>query len=126
MGDVQTMIEARRRLALSQTDLSALTGINQAIISQLERGLRSPTPSQRQRLHAALGKIEFFEQEDIRMANVPDMPEPKWKDGRPDFSDLCEGDEELLKNKQDELTIAAQRRYEEGQGVPDPEEADKQ
>jgi hypothetical protein len=58
--------------------------------------------------------------------NVPDMPEPKWReDGKPDFAHLCEGDEELLRSKQERLTLAARERYEKGQGVPDPEEAHK-
>jgi transcriptional regulator with XRE-family HTH domain len=125
MGYVLTLRAARQRLGLTQMDLSTLTGVNQAIVSQIERGLRSPTSSQRQRLHGALGRIEFFEQEDIRMANVPDMPEAKWKDGKPDFAHLCEGNEEVLKKKQNQRTIATQKRYEEGQGVPDPEEADQ-
>jgi len=46
---MMTMRTARRLLALSQQELSAITDLSQTVISQIEGGRRSPSPSQRRR-----------------------------------------------------------------------------
>jgi transcriptional regulator with XRE-family HTH domain len=89
---MQTMFEARTRLGITQTQLSELTAINQAIISQIENGVRRPTPNQRVLISRALGPVTFNPKEDLAMnqnqRNVPAMPVLKYKDGKPDFSAL--------------------------------------
>jgi transcriptional regulator with XRE-family HTH domain len=95
----KTMLAARRALALTQIDLSKLTGINQALLSQIESGRRAPMPYQRQLIFNVLGPIIFINDKkgDLSMkqkTNVPDMPEPKWKDGKPDFSELETNEEQ--------------------------------
>ena len=87
MTGLMSMRTARRLLALSQQELSAVAKINQAIISQIESGRRSPSPIQRQRICTALQAEITFLKEDFKMSNVPTVPEPKWlKNGKPDFS----------------------------------------
>ena len=92
---------ARQVAGLTQVELSAVTGIHQAILSQLETGARSPSPTQRQRLTQALGAITFIE-EDLKMSqNVPTVLEARWdKNGRPDFSQLeREADQGSIKDQ---------------------------
>lgn len=40
---IQTLIDARKEKQLTQKDLSALTGVDQADISRIERGIANPT-----------------------------------------------------------------------------------
>ena len=92
---------ARQVAGLTQMELSAVTGIHQAILSQLETGARSPSPAQRQRLTRALGAITFIE-EGLKMSqNVPTVLEARWdENGRPDFSQLeREADQASIKDQ---------------------------
>ena len=40
---IQALIDARKEKQLTQKDLSALTGVDQADISRIERGIANPT-----------------------------------------------------------------------------------
>ncbi len=62
MEIIKTLVEARKAQNLTQKDLAALTGINQADISKLENGNRNPSLNMLKKLAAGLGmslKIEF-------------------------------------------------------------------
>ncbi len=59
---IKSMLEARRRKAITQSQLSELTGIAQADISRIENGNANPSIQTLQRLAAGLGmrlKVEF-------------------------------------------------------------------
>ena len=86
MDDFRT---TRSRLRLKLTEVSALTGINIALLSQIERGLRAPTPRQRASLAKLFGSnVEFLEGGNGIM-NVPKMPRMRWNaDGTPNFKHL--------------------------------------
>lgn len=53
---VQTLMEARIKVGLTQKQLSEKTGISQADISRIERGIANPSLKTLQRLASALGK----------------------------------------------------------------------
>jgi len=56
------LLAARARASMSQMELSSKTGINQADISRIERGLSNPSIGTLQRLASALGselKVTF-------------------------------------------------------------------
>jgi transcriptional regulator with XRE-family HTH domain len=55
------MKEARQFLGITQQELAKRSGINQTIISNLERNVVSPTMKQRLLLEAALGPIDWPE-----------------------------------------------------------------
>jgi DNA-binding XRE family transcriptional regulator len=60
---IQAMIEARKKLSLTQKQLSEKTGIAQADISKLENGNANPSLKTLQRLANGMGmnlKIEFI------------------------------------------------------------------
>ena len=60
------MLEARRRKAITQSQLSEITGIAQADISRIENGNANPSLQTLQRLAAGLGmrlKVEFVPME---------------------------------------------------------------
>lgn len=50
------LLEARKARHLTQPELSAVTGVQQAEISRIERGLSNPTATTVNRLAAALGQ----------------------------------------------------------------------
>jgi DNA-binding XRE family transcriptional regulator len=50
------LLEARKARHLTQPELSAVTGVQQAEISRIERGLSNPTAATLNRLAAALGQ----------------------------------------------------------------------
>ena len=50
------LLEARKARHLTQPELSAATGVQQAEISRIERGLSNPTAATVNRLAAALGQ----------------------------------------------------------------------
>lgn len=59
---IQTMINTRKRLNLTQQELSDRTGITQADISRIERGTRNPSLNMLKRLAKGMGmqlKVEF-------------------------------------------------------------------
>ena len=59
---IKSMLEARRRMAITQSQLSEITGIAQADISRIENGNANPSIQTLQRLAAGLGmrlKVEF-------------------------------------------------------------------
>jgi len=59
---MQAMLDARKQCGLTQEQLAAKTGINQADISRLENGNGNPSIRTLQRLAAGMGmrvKIEF-------------------------------------------------------------------
>lgn len=59
---IQAMIDARKSKGMTQKQLAAATGINQADISKLERGNANPSLRTLQRLAAGMGmrlKVEF-------------------------------------------------------------------
>ena len=59
---IKSMLEARRRKAITQSQLSEITGIAQADISRIENGNANPSLQTLQRLAAGLGmrlKVEF-------------------------------------------------------------------
>jgi transcriptional regulator with XRE-family HTH domain len=86
---VTDLCSARQKLRLRLTDVSALTGINIALLSQIERGLRAPTPRQRALLANLFGTHNEFVSGGNRTMNAPQMPEMRWNDdGTPDFSHL--------------------------------------
>lgn len=51
----KALLAARARAAMSQVELASKTGINQADISRIERGLSNPSIGTLQRLAVALG-----------------------------------------------------------------------
>ncbi len=58
----KALLAARARAAMSQVELASKTGINQADISRIERGLSNPSIGTLQRLAVALGselKVSF-------------------------------------------------------------------
>ena len=59
---IKSMLEARRRKAITQSQLSEITGIAQADISRIENGNANPSIQILQRFAAGLGmrlKVEF-------------------------------------------------------------------
>ena len=63
---IQAMIDARNKYNLTQKDLSKLSGINQANISKIERGIYNPSINVLRRLANAMNmdlKIEFVPRE---------------------------------------------------------------
>ena len=52
---IQAMIDARKKQHLTQKELSEKTGITQADISRIEKGLRNPSISMFKRLADGLG-----------------------------------------------------------------------
>jgi transcriptional regulator with XRE-family HTH domain len=66
-----------------------MTGINISILSQIERGLRVPTPRQRALFANLFGSEVEFLAGGNRNMSVPTMPEMKWNDdGTPNFGHL--------------------------------------
>ena len=63
---IQTMIDARTSLGITQKELSKSTGITQADISRIENGTRNPSLAMVKRLADGLGmklKLEFIPKE---------------------------------------------------------------
>ncbi len=59
---IQAMIDARKKLNLTQKELSERTGITQADISRIENGTRNPSLNMMKRLAEGMGmvlKLEF-------------------------------------------------------------------
>lgn len=59
---IQAMIDARKRLNMTQKELSERTGITQADISRIENGTRNPSLNMMKRLAKGMGmiiKLEF-------------------------------------------------------------------
>ncbi len=59
---IKSMLEARHRKAITQSQLAEITGIAQADISRIENGNANPSLQTLQRLAAGLGmrlKVEF-------------------------------------------------------------------
>jgi transcriptional regulator with XRE-family HTH domain len=93
------------RHELKLTDVSALTGINIALLSQIERGLRVPTPRQRALLANLFGPNVKFSEGGYENMSVPEMPEIKWKkDGTPDFTHL-DRDDGTVKDQLETLIV---------------------
>ena len=62
MNVIRVLIEARRERSMTQADLAARTGIDQADISRLENGSRNPSLNMLKTLASGLGmtlKLEF-------------------------------------------------------------------
>lgn len=62
MEIIRTLIDVRKSQNMTQSELAAKTGINQADISKLENGNRNPTLNMLKKLADGLGmtlKIEF-------------------------------------------------------------------
>ena len=62
MNVIRILIEARRERSMTQADLAARTGIDQADISRLENGSRNPSLNMLKKLASGLGmtlKLEF-------------------------------------------------------------------
>jgi transcriptional regulator with XRE-family HTH domain len=62
---IQAMIDARKKLDLTQKELSEKTGITQADISRIENGTRNPSLNMMKRLAEGLGmrlKLEFVQE----------------------------------------------------------------
>lgn len=121
----ETILQARTRLRISQTDLAKSLAINQAHISQIETGRRQPTAIQRHRLKLALGDNIIFPTEEITMHDkTPEMPQARWtNDGRPDFGHLDQEDKELQKaieTKTEKRLATANDRAKKAARVPDP------
>lgn len=60
---IQAMIDVRKRLNLTQKELSERTGITQADISRIENGTRNPSLNMLKRLAKGMGmklKLEFI------------------------------------------------------------------
>ncbi len=60
---IQAMIDVRKKLNMTQNDLSKITGITQADISRIENGTRNPSLEMVKRLAAGMGmrlKLEFI------------------------------------------------------------------
>lgn len=51
---IQAVIDARKAKKLTQKELSALTGVNQADISRIERGVANPTLRMLQKLASGM------------------------------------------------------------------------
>ena len=61
---IQTMIDARKSLNITQKELSEKTGITQADISRIENGTRNPSLNMMKRLAEGMGmvlKLEFLQ-----------------------------------------------------------------
>ena len=61
---IQTMIDARKSLNITQKELSEKTGITQADISRIENGTRNPSLNMIKRLADGMGmvlKLEFVQ-----------------------------------------------------------------
>jgi len=102
---VNDLCTARHTLKLKLTDVSALTGINIALLSQIERGLRAPTPRQRALLVNLFGKHIQFMEGGNRIMSVPKMPQIKWNpNGTPDFSHL-DGDDGSVRDQLETLIV---------------------
>lgn len=59
---IQAMIDTRKKLHMTQKELSQITGITQADISRIENGTRNPSLAMLKRLAAGMGmklKVEF-------------------------------------------------------------------
>lgn len=59
---IQAMIDARKQMNMTQSDLSKKTGITQADISRIENGTRNPSLGLLKKLAAGMGmrlKLEF-------------------------------------------------------------------
>ena len=56
------LLEARKARHLTQPELAAATGVQQAEISRIERGLSNPTAATLNRLAAALGQKVVLQQ----------------------------------------------------------------
>ena len=72
-----TMEERRRKLGLTQAQLSKLADIHATTLCQIETGWRLPTPNQRLHLHQILGPLTFRGEEgdeEMPYRNVPAMP----------------------------------------------------
>ena len=86
---MRDLFSARHGLKLKLTDVSSMTGINISILSQIERGLRVPTPRQRALFANLFGSEVEFLAGGNRNMSVPTMPEMKWNDdGTPNFKHL--------------------------------------
>ena len=62
---IQAMIDARKKLDLTQKELSEKTGITQADISRIANGTRNPSLNMMKRLAEGLGmrlKLEFVQE----------------------------------------------------------------
>jgi len=82
-----------------------MTGINISILSQVERGLRAPTPRQRGLLVNLFGKHIEFLLGGKRIMSVPRMPQIKWNpNGTPDFSHL-DGDDGSVRDQLETLIV---------------------
>ena len=69
MDVIRTMIDARIEQNLTQKELAARTGIDQADISKLENGTRNPSLKLLKKLASGLGlqlKIEFVPMQTLR------------------------------------------------------------
>ena len=69
MDVIRAMIDARIEQNLTQTELAARTGIDQADISKLENGPRNPSLKLLKKLASGLGmqlKIEFVPMQTLR------------------------------------------------------------
>ena len=115
---MDTMLMARTRRKITTEEMARMTGINVAVVSQVERGVGVPTRKQRILLLNALGPITFeAEKEEYHMA-APEMPICRWNpDGSPDFNAL-ESDQVDSEEKMKDAFEIAQKRIEDGQGVP--------
>lgn len=69
---IRAMIDARNSLNLTQKELAERTGINQADICKLERGIRNPSIKLLKRLAAGMDmvlKIEFVPKHKVNRMN---------------------------------------------------------
>ena len=69
MDVIRAMIDARIEQNLTQKELAARTGIDQADISKLENGTRNPTVNLLKRLAEGMGmalKIEFVPKQKVK------------------------------------------------------------
>jgi len=72
MNVIRVLIEARRERSMTQADLAARTGIDQADISRLENGSRNPSLNMLKKLASGLGmtlKLEFVpeQQQEVKV-----------------------------------------------------------
>lgn len=68
---IQTLIDARKQLHLTQKELSGITGITQADISRIESGTRNPSLNMIKKIARALNiqvKLEFVPMSEINCA----------------------------------------------------------
>lgn len=75
MNVIRVLIEARRERSMTQADLAARTGIDQADISRLENGSRNPSLSMLKKLASGLGmtlKLEFVpaQQQEVKIEGL--------------------------------------------------------